>query len=219
MHFRFCAFFLSFPILLARLPESRNYHTLGHPHHYPTKGNYSHSNIIPDKNNTINMNNSDASRINITITPSSRPSTLDTTSEAISMSNALYPRGIPIPELGQENTKPTRSKSSGQPNAQPQPLSQEQIQMYRTAICMSELESDAAIQYDDEKQSSYIPNWSLFLPDRETEQKIVKKLDWNLLPLLGILYLFSYLDRVNIGNARLFGLEEAMHLTDGQYNM
>lgn len=84
---------------------------------------------------------------------------------------------------------------------------------------MSELEGDAAIQYDDEKQPGYIPNWPLFLPDRETEQKIVKKLDWNLLPLLGILYLFSYLDRVNIGNARLFGLEEAVHLTDTQYNM
>ncbi|KAF9206406.1 hypothetical protein BGZ59_011682 [Podila verticillata] len=141
-----------------------------------------------------------------------------TTSEAMSMTDALYPHGVPMPEFGQENTKPTRTTPE-QPYAQPRPLSQEKIQMYRTATCMSELEGDAEIQYDDEKQPGYIPNWHLFLPDRETEQKIVKKLDWNLLPLLGILYLFSYLDRVNIGNARLFGLEEAMHLTDTQYNI
>lgn len=146
-----------------------------------------------------------------------------TSEESISINDALYPpnhhtRGDPIPKLGQANTKsPSSKSSSGQPT--PRPLSQEQIRMYRTATCMSELSSDAAITYDDEKQPGYIPNWPLFLPDRETEERIVKKLDWNLLPLLGILYLFSYLDRVNIGNARLFGLEEAVHLTDSQYNM
>ncbi|KAF9321721.1 hypothetical protein BG003_000102 [Podila horticola] len=146
-----------------------------------------------------------------------------TSEESISINDALYPpnhhtRGDPIPKLGQANTKsPSSKSSSGQPT--PRPLSQEQIRMYRTATCMSELSSDAAITYDDEKQPGYIPNWPLFLPDRETEERIVKKLDWNLLPLLGILYLFSYLDRVNIGNARLFGLEEAVHLTDSQYNI
>ncbi|KAG0236083.1 hypothetical protein BGW41_000557 [Actinomortierella wolfii] len=54
---------------------------------------------------------------------------------------------------------------------------------------------------------------------KEQERQIVRKLDKHLLPLLGILYLFSYLDRVNIGNARLYGLEEAIHLSHGQYNM
>ncbi|KAK3840439.1 MAG: major facilitator superfamily domain-containing protein [Linnemannia elongata] len=58
-----------------------------------------------------------------------------------------------------------------------------------------------------------------FKQDPEMERWIVRKLDRQLLPLLGILYLFSYLDRVNIGNARLFGLEEAVHLSNGQYNI
>ncbi|KAG0018965.1 hypothetical protein BGZ81_009981 [Podila clonocystis] len=151
---------------------------------------------------------------------------ITTSEESISIKDALYPPqhhaqvhslGVPIPEIGQVDTKSTRSRSPGQHT--PRPLSQEQVQMYRTATCMSELSGDVAITYDDEKQPGYIPNWPLFLPDRETEERIVKKLDWNLLPLLGILYLFSYLDRVNIGNARLFGLEEAVHLTDSQYNM
>ncbi|KAF9423633.1 hypothetical protein BGZ94_008218 [Podila epigama] len=105
----------------------------------------------------------------------------------------------------------------------PRPLSQEQIQMFRTStspIGGEDLAYGQAFrQYDDEKQQDFSPNWPLFLPDEQTERRIVRKLDWNLLPLLGILYLFSYLDRVNIGNARLFGLEESVHLTDNQYNI
>ncbi|KAF9577996.1 hypothetical protein BGW38_006463, partial [Lunasporangiospora selenospora] len=61
--------------------------------------------------------------------------------------------------------------------------------------------------------------YPVFIQDDEMERRVVRKLDWNLLPLLGVLYLFSFLDRVNIGNARLFGLEEGTHLSDGQYNI
>ncbi|KAF9970571.1 hypothetical protein BGZ73_006712 [Actinomortierella ambigua] len=51
------------------------------------------------------------------------------------------------------------------------------------------------------------------------ERHVVRKLDRHILPLIGILYLFSFLDRVNIGNARLYGFEDAIHLTHGQYNI
>jgi hypothetical protein len=69
-----------------------------------------------------------------------------------------------------------------------------------------------------EKRGEYFAAMN-FKQDPEMESRIVRKLDRHLLPLLGILYLFSYLDRVNIGNARLFGLEEAIRLSNGQYNM
>ncbi|KAG0329170.1 hypothetical protein BG004_002389, partial [Podila humilis] len=151
-------------------------------------------------------------------------------SDSITMKDALYPQDDPlsIPESNHRHVKrsPMVQSSRGQPSSSshphpphPRPLSQEQVQMYRTVTCASEISSDMRYVYDDEKDPGYIINWPLFLPDRETEQQIVQKLDRNLLPLLGILYLFSYLDRVNIGNARLFGLEEAVHLTDGQYNI
>lgn len=32
-------------------------------------------------------------------------------------------------------------------------------------------------------------------------KKLLRKIDWNLLPLLSLLYLLSALDRANIGNA------------------
>ncbi|KAJ3512418.1 hypothetical protein NMY22_g15336 [Coprinellus aureogranulatus] len=43
---------------------------------------------------------------------------------------------------------------------------------------------------------------------REAEQALVRKLDWRILPITCLLYLFAYLDRSNLGNARLQGLPE-----------
>jgi sugar phosphate permease len=43
-------------------------------------------------------------------------------------------------------------------------------------------------------------------------------LDLKLIPWLSFLYLISFLDRTNIGNAKVDGLQEKLHLTNGQYN-
>lgn len=44
-------------------------------------------------------------------------------------------------------------------------------------------------------------------------KKLLGKIDWALLHLLSFLYLLSFLDRANIGNARLAGLEEDLNMT------
>lgn len=44
------------------------------------------------------------------------------------------------------------------------------------------------------------------------------KLDLRLIPWLCLLYLISFLDRTNIGNARLDHLESSLHISGGQYN-
>ncbi|EOO03014.1 putative high-affinity nicotinic acid transporter protein [Phaeoacremonium minimum UCRPA7] len=49
------------------------------------------------------------------------------------------------------------------------------------------------------------------------EKKLVRKLDIYLIWLIMSLYLFSFLDRVNIGNARLYKLEEDLGLHGDQY--
>ncbi|OAA77952.1 Major facilitator superfamily domain, general substrate transporter [Akanthomyces lecanii RCEF 1005] len=51
------------------------------------------------------------------------------------------------------------------------------------------------------------------------EQKLVRKLDLYLIPLIMMLYLFSFLDRVNIGNARLYKLEEDLGLSSTQFQI
>ncbi|KAJ2548462.1 hypothetical protein EV175_004826 [Coemansia sp. RSA 1933] len=55
-------------------------------------------------------------------------------------------------------------------------------------------------------------------PEREAiERRLKLKLDLRLVPYLSILYLFNALDRGNIGNARLAGLEAGTHLTGNDF--
>ncbi|KAF2400034.1 MFS general substrate transporter [Trichodelitschia bisporula] len=53
--------------------------------------------------------------------------------------------------------------------------------------------------------------------DHHLEAKLIRKLDIRIIPLTMLLYLFSFLDRVNIGNARLYGLEKDLGLKGNQY--
>lgn len=49
------------------------------------------------------------------------------------------------------------------------------------------------------------------------EKKLVRKIDWALIPWLSLLYLLSFLDRTSIGNAKLYGLAEDLGMNDTQY--
>lgn len=50
------------------------------------------------------------------------------------------------------------------------------------------------------------------------EKKILRKMDLRLIPMLALLYLLSFLDRGNIGNAKIEGLVEDLGMTGSQYN-
>ncbi|KAJ2121956.1 hypothetical protein GGH17_005366, partial [Coemansia sp. RSA 788] len=55
-------------------------------------------------------------------------------------------------------------------------------------------------------------------PERDAIVKRLKlKLDFRLVPYLALLYLFNALDRGNIGNARLAGIEEGTHLKGNDF--
>ncbi|PNS20845.1 hypothetical protein CAC42_2776 [Sphaceloma murrayae] len=49
-------------------------------------------------------------------------------------------------------------------------------------------------------------------------KKTLLKIDLRLIPMLSLLYLLSFLDRGNIGNAKIEGLQEDLKLTNAQYN-
>ncbi|XXG95234.1 hypothetical protein Hte_001494 [Hypoxylon texense] len=49
------------------------------------------------------------------------------------------------------------------------------------------------------------------------ENALLRKLDFRLLPAVGVLYLLSFLDRSNVGNARIEGLLGDVHITGNQY--
>ncbi|KAJ4293275.1 High-affinity nicotinic acid transporter [Kalmusia sp. IMI 367209] len=51
------------------------------------------------------------------------------------------------------------------------------------------------------------------------ERKLVLKMDLRILPILVLVYLTAFIDRVNIGNAQLFSLKEDLGLTTNKYNI
>lgn len=50
------------------------------------------------------------------------------------------------------------------------------------------------------------------------EAAVLRKMDIRLIPMLSALYLLAFLDRGNIGNAKIEGMLEDLHMTGPQYN-
>ncbi|KAL3702694.1 hypothetical protein TMatcc_000006 [Talaromyces marneffei ATCC 18224] len=57
------------------------------------------------------------------------------------------------------------------------------------------------------------------LHSRETENKLLRKMDLRLIPMLATLYLLAFLDRGNIGNAKIEGMLTDLHMTGQQYSL
>ncbi|KAF9258694.1 MFS general substrate transporter [Marasmius fiardii PR-910] len=60
---------------------------------------------------------------------------------------------------------------------------------------------------------------SLVKFDEKAEAKLRRKIDLMILPTVSLLYLFCFIDRANIGNARLAGLETDLGLRGYDYNI
>ncbi|KAI0973489.1 MFS transporter [Xylaria arbuscula] len=60
---------------------------------------------------------------------------------------------------------------------------------------------------------------SLIQFDPEAERRLRNKLDYMIVPTVSILYLFCFIDRANIGNARLAGFEKDLGLEGYDYNI
>jgi hypothetical protein len=52
----------------------------------------------------------------------------------------------------------------------------------------------------------------------EMENRVLRKMDLYLIPMLAVLYLLAFLDRGNIGNAKIEGLLDDLHMTGQEYN-
>ncbi|KAK7888350.1 hypothetical protein LTR67_008696 [Exophiala xenobiotica] len=50
------------------------------------------------------------------------------------------------------------------------------------------------------------------------EDAVIRKLDWHLMPLIFVLYSLSVLDRSNLGNARISGMEDDIDLSGNRYD-
>ena len=55
--------------------------------------------------------------------------------------------------------------------------------------------------------------------DRAAEKRLVRKCDLYVIPVLSLLYSLAFVDRINIGNARLQGLEKDLKMKGQDYNV
>lgn len=58
-----------------------------------------------------------------------------------------------------------------------------------------------------------------FIIDPKAERKLLFKLDFCIYPTLFIIYMMSFLDRINISNARIQGMEEDLNLYGDRFNI
>ena len=94
------------------------------------------------------------------------------------------------------------------------------------------LRSDIAVQFvtafdmtDSDDNTNNVPLVDLKPTHIEHEaahdpddKKLLRKLDLHLIPTMTLLYLLSFLDRINIGQAKLNGLLISLNLSSVQYN-
>ncbi|KAL1587290.1 hypothetical protein WHR41_04431 [Cladosporium halotolerans] len=55
--------------------------------------------------------------------------------------------------------------------------------------------------------------------DPVTEKKLLRKIDLHVVPILWFLFMLAFLDRTNIGNARIQGMTEDLNMTGDDYNV
>jgi len=75
--------------------------------------------------------------------------------------------------------------------------------------------------YDPDHQrpdAEYDDDLGVQCPPHTTQRRLVSKIDLRVIPVLSILYLLAFLDRTNIANASVFGLQKDIGLTSNQYN-
>ena len=53
----------------------------------------------------------------------------------------------------------------------------------------------------------------------EAEKRLTRRLDIHVVPIIGLLYMINFIDRANLGNARIQGLEDDLHMSGHDYNI
>ena len=74
---------------------------------------------------------------------------------------------------------------------------------------------ETTLQGGSSRRRGSVASFELYTPDEE--RRVRRKLDIKLVLFVALLYLLSFLDRSNIGNAKIAGLTKDLNLDDNQY--
>ncbi|KAH7183386.1 major facilitator superfamily domain-containing protein [Fusarium flagelliforme] len=80
---------------------------------------------------------------------------------------------------------------------------------------------DKFIEHAPDAYSGLSPEDADFMRGWEGKagKKVVRKIDFRLLPIMAVLYLLAHIDRGNIGNAKIEGMDKDLGLVGNQYNI
>ncbi|KAK6432571.1 hypothetical protein LTR95_011260 [Oleoguttula sp. CCFEE 5521] len=90
-------------------------------------------------------------------------------------------------------------------------LAGHEIELEKGAVSYAEQYHNGRLSPED---AQFLSNWTE--PQRKA---VLRKVDWRLVPMLMVLYLISFIDRANIGNAKIEGLLPDLKMTGRQYNI
>lgn len=76
-------------------------------------------------------------------------------------------------------------------------------------------EIDIALDAAEHKRHIASDERNIPTEQRKAEARLMRKVDWRLIPILGILYSIAGLDRVNLSNARVAGMNEDLRFDVG----
>lgn len=107
------------------------------------------------------------------------------------------------------HSPPTVNKLTNPDTLHPHPHLQTTINTTNSHIKLMSIETRRRSQVGfkmkekDNKEIAAYDDHHDFHPDPAVIARLRRKIDWHLLPLLSLMYLFSFLDRVNIGTANI----------------
>ncbi|KAJ5667899.1 uncharacterized protein N7477_006469 [Penicillium maclennaniae] len=81
------------------------------------------------------------------------------------------------------------------------------------------MESKPSVMEIEEAKTSELNRFGDQLQQQKLTRRILLKLDTRILPVLALLFLCSFLDRTNVGNAKIIGLEQDININDHQYDI
>lgn len=84
-------------------------------------------------------------------------------------------------------------------------------------------ESPESLEYwgpaDQNQESEYAkPDAPNYVIDSRLEKRVIRKIDFMIVPFLCITYLVTYIDKTMLGYAAVFGLKESLHLKGNEYS-
>ncbi|KAL9096932.1 MAG: hypothetical protein Q9165_000896 [Trypethelium subeluteriae] len=122
-------------------------------------------------------------------------------------------RLTPDPESEEEDEDDFEPSEAGQ-SFQLQHLAPKPLKSSDTIDGIEEDEGEEGMQLQSRRRAS-VQSFELYTPDEENA--VIRRLDRRLVLFMALLYMLSFLDRSNIGNARIAGLVQDLNLTGQQY--